>query len=79
MVTLFERGKSGTQLTSIGQKYYELFLRTKQAMDELALEAKKNGMQAMEQIRNRNTRRMGFEQDCCAGLGQRLKMKRQFR
>lgn len=50
-VTLFERGKSGTQLTSIGQKYYELFLRTKQAMDELALEAKKNGMQAMEQIR----------------------------
>ena len=35
-VTLFERGKSGTQLTSIGQKYYELFLRTKQAMDELS-------------------------------------------
>ena len=29
-VTLFERGKSGTQLTSIGQKYYELFLRKKQ-------------------------------------------------
>lgn len=43
VVTLFERGKSGTQLTSIGQKYYELFLRTKQARMSLLSKRKRMG------------------------------------
>lgn len=49
--TLFERGKTGAQLTPIGQKYYELFLKTKRAMDELALESKREQMPQVERIR----------------------------
>ena len=49
--TLFERGKSGAQLTPMGRKYYELFLKTKQAMDELALEAKREQTLQVNRIR----------------------------
>ncbi len=50
-VSLFDRSKTGVQLTPMGRKYYELFRKTRQAMDELALEAKRSNEPTVTQLK----------------------------